>query len=86
MSQKKQWRDLPAATRARTVGLALVQIGLTIAALRDLRRRPQSEINGRKGLWTAAAFVNFIGPLAYFAFGRRSAALQSASAPETGGG
>jgi hypothetical protein len=26
---------------------------------------------GSKKLWVAAAFVNFVGPLAYFMFGRR---------------
>jgi hypothetical protein len=35
------------------------------------QRRPGEQIRGSKKLWTAAAFVNFVGPLAYFAFGRR---------------
>ena len=33
---------------------------------------PQAEqINGRKPMWVALAFVNTIGPLAYFVFGRK---------------
>jgi hypothetical protein len=39
--------------------------------LLDLRRRPSTQIRGSKRLWAAAAFVNFVGPLAYFSFGRR---------------
>jgi len=28
-------------------------------------------MNGSKALWVAVSSVNFVGPLAYFAFGRR---------------
>jgi len=48
-----------------------VQVALLAAALVDLRRRPADQINGSKAVWSAVAFVNFLGPLAYFAFGRR---------------
>jgi hypothetical protein len=51
--------------------LGIAQIGLFIAALWDIRRRPEDAINGSKRLWTGLAFINFIGPLAYFAFGRK---------------
>lgn len=47
------------------------QVALTAATLIDLRRRDRSRIVGSKGLWTAAAFVNFLGPIAYFTVGRR---------------
>jgi hypothetical protein len=49
----------------------VVQVSLSVATLLDLRRRPSSQIRGSKRLWTAAAFVNFLGPLAYFSLGRR---------------
>ena len=42
-----------------------------LAALADLRRRPAEQINGSKRLCVAASFVNFAGPIAYFAFGRK---------------
>lgn len=72
MSDKKvSWNELSPPQRATVVGAGLVQISLTIAALRDLRRRPAEQVKGRKSLWVAASFVNFVGPLAYFAFGRR---------------
>jgi hypothetical protein len=49
----------------------VVQVALLIAALADIWRRPEEQIRGSKRLWTAAAFVNFIGPVSYFVFGRR---------------
>ncbi|RFU36998.1 hypothetical protein DZF91_35205 [Actinomadura logoneensis] len=53
------------------VGSAVVQWGLAIATLLDLRRRDDDEVRGSKRLWRTAAFVNFVGPLAYFLFGRK---------------
>jgi len=48
-----------------------VQVALLIAALADIWRRPEEEIRGDKRLWAAVSFVNFIGPISYFVFGRR---------------
>jgi hypothetical protein len=48
-----------------------VQVGLQVAALVDLRRRPPDRVRGRKAIWAALSFVNFLGPIAYFAYGRR---------------
>jgi hypothetical protein len=49
----------------------VVQLGLLVAALVDIYRRPAPEIRGRARLWAAVAFVNFVGPISYFLFGRR---------------
>jgi len=68
---KQRWSDLSTEQRAATVGAVVVQVGLLGAALGDLRRRPSAQVNGSKAMWTALSFVNFVGPLAYFAFGRR---------------
>ncbi|HWV86351.1 MAG TPA: PLD nuclease N-terminal domain-containing protein [Capillimicrobium sp.] len=68
---KKQWSDLSPGQRAAIVGAGIVQVGLLVAALVDIRRRPAKQINGPKGAWVAASFVNYAGPLAYFAFGRK---------------
>jgi flagellar biosynthesis/type III secretory pathway M-ring protein FliF/YscJ len=70
-SSKKRWSDFSTEQRAAIVGAGAVQLGLHAAALVDLRRRPRDQVNGSKPLWVALSFVNFIGPLAYFAFGRR---------------
>ena len=67
----KQWSELSSGQRRSIVLSGVVQVTLLIAALVDIRRRPQEEIRGDKRLWTAAAFVNFVGPLSYFLFGRR---------------
>jgi hypothetical protein len=69
--QKQRWSDLSERQRGAVVAAGAVQVGLLAAALYDIRRRPAREINGSKSLWTAAAFVNFAGPIAYFAFGRK---------------
>ncbi|WP_028064012.1 PLD nuclease N-terminal domain-containing protein [Solirubrobacter soli] len=69
---KKRWSELSSGQRTAILGAGTVQLALHLAALVDLRRRPAAEISGSKRVWVALSFVNFIGPLAYFAFGRRS--------------
>ncbi|HVC81275.1 MAG TPA: PLDc N-terminal domain-containing protein [Chloroflexota bacterium] len=68
---KKQWRDLTPTQRMRIVLVGSLQLLLLVAALSDIRRRAATEINGGKRLWTALAFVNGIGPIAYFVLGRK---------------
>ena len=68
---RRRWRDLSSGERGGVVAAGAVQLALLAAALADLRRRSPEEIRGDKRLWVAAAFVNFVGPLAYFVFGRR---------------
>jgi len=70
-SQKKRWSDLSRGQQAATVVSSVIQFGLLAAALWDIHHRPDDQVNGSKGAWTAAAFVNFIGPIAYFVFGRK---------------
>ncbi|QGG42229.1 PLD nuclease N-terminal domain-containing protein [Aeromicrobium yanjiei] len=70
MAQKK-WSDLsPGQQRAIYVAGA-VETVLTAAALWDLARRPADEVRGPKIAWALASFVQPVGPLAYFAKGRR---------------
>lgn len=71
MAPKKRWEDLADAQKLALVLLGLVQITLLAAALWDIRQRSADEINGSKGVWTVAAFINFVGPIAYFVFGRK---------------
>lgn len=51
--------------------MGLVQFVLLIAAQIDLLRRPASAVRGPKWAWRTATLINFIGPIAYFALGRR---------------
>ena len=71
MSTKKRWEDLTALQKGGIVLSSAAQIGLLIAALVDIYQRPQKEIRGRKWWWTAASFVNFVGPVSYFLFERK---------------
>lgn len=51
--------------------LILIQLGLMIAALVDLSRR-ERVTGGNKLVWgLVIIFINTIGPLVYFAFGRK---------------
>ena len=68
---QRRWRDLNTPSRVAIIAGSIVQFGLLGAALNDLRKRPADQVNGPKALWTAISFVNFVGPLAYFLFGRR---------------
>ena len=67
----KRWSDLGSAQKGTVVLSGAVQLGLLAAALVDIWRRPSAEIRGNKKLWAAAAFVNFVGPISYFVFGRK---------------
>lgn len=52
------------------VPVVLIQLGLMIAAIVDLIRRPQTR--GPKWVWALVIlFVNFIGPIIYFVAGRK---------------
>ena len=64
-------KDLSARQKTGIVLVGMAQILLLAAALVDIRRRPPDEVRGGKRLWTAAAFLNFVGPISYFLFGRR---------------
>jgi hypothetical protein len=74
MAESKSWQELSPGQRVGIVMAGVVQVALLLAALRDLRRRNDDEINGSRRLWKAAVFVNYIGPIAYFWKGRRTAA------------
>jgi hypothetical protein len=69
--RRVQWNDLTTGQRRGIVLAGIIQVALLVAALTDIRRRPADAIHGSKLLWTALAFVNFVGPIAYFLFGRK---------------
>ena len=71
MKTTRKWNELTPVQQATIAGVGLIQVLLLIAALADIRRRPAAQINGNKKLWTLAAFINFVGPVAYFVFGRK---------------
>ena len=67
----RQWSEL--SDRQQTVLLVAVSVQLSLAATAwaDLATRPAALINGRKDVWAAVIAVNVLGPIAYFARGRR---------------
>ncbi|MGH3402224.1 MAG: PLD nuclease N-terminal domain-containing protein [Streptosporangiaceae bacterium] len=67
----KRWSDLSSGQQRLIMAAAAGELSLKVAALIDLRRRPPDQVRGPKPLWVALMFVNLIGPLSYFAFGRR---------------
>lgn len=67
----RKWSELSTGHRRGIVFFGVVQVALLVAALVDIRRRPQEEIRGNRRVWALVSFVNFVGPIAYFAFGRR---------------
>lgn len=70
----KQWSDLSERTRRLIIAAAVADGTLKIAALIDIKRRPASQIRGRKWVWaTAVTIVNSAGilPISYFVFGRQ---------------
>jgi hypothetical protein len=74
MKRGRRWSDLSERNRRLVVVGAVLEGALKIAALIDLKRRPATEIRGRKWIWaTVVTLVNSVGvvPLAYLLFGRR---------------
>ena len=71
---KKRWADLSGGQRAGMLAMAAVQVTLAAAAWRDLAKRPADQVNGSKAVWRLVIGVNFVGPLAYFRWGRRPVA------------
>jgi hypothetical protein len=68
---ERGWKDLSSRQKTGILLGGAAQISLLAAALADIRRRSPDGIRGSKRLWTAAAFVNFVGPISYFLSGRR---------------
>jgi len=79
---KKAWSDFTPCQRTVMVAGAVVQVTLLAAAQIDITRRPKEQIRGAKLLWRLLVLINFIGPIAYFAIGRkRPAATEPAEGP-----
>ena len=67
---RKQWADRGPAARVLLVVAAAVQFALAGAAWADLARRPARQVRGPKWRWGLVILENFVGPLAYFRWGR----------------
>ena len=67
----RRWSDLSQRQQTALLVTAAVQLSLAATAWVDLATRPPELVNGRKAVWAAIIGVNFFGPIAYFARGRR---------------
>jgi hypothetical protein len=71
---RKRWNDYSTRQRRAMGALGALQLALAAAAWIDLARRPADQVAGSKALWALAIAVNFVGPIAYFRWGRRTSA------------
>jgi hypothetical protein len=74
VAARRRWSDLSVRTRRLLIAAAVADGALRVAALIDIKRRPASQIWGRKRVWAAAmAVISSAGvlPISYFVFGRR---------------
>lgn len=72
MDAHRTWGELGAGERRAVIALGSVQVGLALAAWTDLARRDPATVNGPKWRWALLIAVNFVGPLAYFRWGRKA--------------
>lgn len=73
-SGRQRWNDLSPARRRLVVAVGVLDAGLRVWALVDLKKRPAEEVNGPKALWgLALTVVSSAGmlPTAYLLLGRR---------------
>jgi hypothetical protein len=73
--QKKHWADLPLCKKIGIIIGGAVQFGLLVLGLWDLGHRKADEVRGDRRMWVGLMFFNWIGPLTYFAYGRKDSPL-----------
>lgn len=71
MGKKRRWSEMSNLQRVGVIVTTIVQIALAAAAWADLAKREADQVNGPKGRWAGIIGINFIGPILYFAVGRR---------------
>lgn len=67
---RRRWKDLTPRQKFAVRLAGAVQLSLALAAWFDLARRPARQVRGPKGVWAVAIGLNFVGPPAYFRWGR----------------
>lgn len=68
---RRRWTDLTPQQQTGVLVVGSVQLSLAATAWVDLARRPAAEVNGSKLRWALVIAINFLGPAAYFRWGRR---------------
>jgi hypothetical protein len=67
----KRWSGFSAKKNSGAFVRGIINLVLVTVAVRDIRRRRDDEIKGKRKFWMFAAFAPPIGPIAYFLFGRK---------------
>lgn len=70
-NKKKSLKNLPTTQKIVFGAISAVEFGLKVLAWYDISQRKPGELRGPKWFWTTVQGVNFIGPIAYFAFARK---------------
>lgn len=68
---KREWKDLTSNQKMLVCIFGVLEFGLLIAALWVFARRSPDEVRGPRKMWFGLVFINWIGPICYFAFGRK---------------
>ena len=70
---KKKWSELSSTQQKAIIVGGAIEVVLTTAAYIDLIARDPALVRGSKPLWALGLVIQPVGPLAYFAFGRKPA-------------
>lgn len=73
--RKRRWSDLSTAQKIGVIIMGIVQLTLLAGGLWDLSHRKQEELRGDRRFWWGFMFVNWVGPIAYFTYGRKNSPL-----------
>jgi len=76
-------RRASAPAQARAMAQGLINLVLVIMTVRDIRRRSDDELKGKRSWWLLAAFAPPFGPIAYLIFGRKRSTGPAAGEPVT---
>lgn len=68
---RRRWEDLGPGQQTAVLVLASVQLSLAASAWADLATSPAEQVTGSKLRWALLIAVNWVGPLAWFRWGRR---------------
>ncbi|PDW02895.1 PLDc N-terminal domain-containing protein [Candidatus Viridilinea mediisalina] len=67
-----RWSELTPSERRALLFVFSLQVSLLATALVDILRRAPEQVHGPRWAWALASLVSFVGPLSYFAFGRKN--------------
>jgi hypothetical protein len=76
---RPRWQDLSDRQRFVILTLGSIQLSLAATAWADLATRAPAKVNGSKRVWALIIAINWVGPVSYFRWGRRSCEAPAAA-------